>query len=165
MRFSFIFVLLIIGCNLNVNTVDTQASQSITASEQDSLFIKQYKTSSETSCNVKEAWVEYAWKNELEREKDENAKIILYKRYEAYLDQGYGACFLKDERVAATVQEALLHHDASRYKLISWVVMPNHAHFLIKPVNNHSLSEIMKKFKSYTSHEANKILQRNGKFW
>src|SRR5215204_4467691 len=62
-------------------------------------------------------------------------------------------------------QESLLHYHASRYKLISWVVMPNHAHFLIKPINNHSLSEIMKKFKSFTSHEANRLLQKSGKFW
>ncbi len=105
------------------------------------------------------------WKAELEQEKDENAKIILYERYEAYLDQGYGACYLRQEPVASLVQDSLLFHDTSRYKLISWVVMPNHAHFLIKPINNHTISEIMKKFKSYTSHEANKLLQRTGKFW
>ncbi len=105
------------------------------------------------------------WKTELEKEKDENARMILNDRYEAYLDQSYGACYLKDERLATQVQESLLYHGGTRYKLISWVVMPNHAHFLIKPLNNHSISEIMKKFKSFTSHEANKLLQKSGKFW
>jgi len=105
------------------------------------------------------------WKAELEREKDENAKIILSGRVENYLDQGYGACFLKDKPIASLVQESLLHHDASRYKLISWVIMPNHLHFLIKPVNNHEVSEIIKKFKSFTAHEASKVLHRSGKFW
>jgi REP element-mobilizing transposase RayT len=105
------------------------------------------------------------WKTELEQEKDENAKIILYQRFENYLDEGYGACFLKDERIAAQVQESLFYHDASRYKLISWVVMPNHTHFLIKPINDCEISEIMQKFKSFTAHEANKTLLRSGRFW
>jgi len=43
--------------------------------------------------------------------------------------------------------------------------MPNHIHYLLKPINNHTLSEIIKNFKSFTAHEANKILQRNGQFW
>jgi REP element-mobilizing transposase RayT len=43
--------------------------------------------------------------------------------------------------------------------------MPNHVHFLIKPINNHKISKIVQNFKSFTAHEANKILQRNGKFW
>jgi putative DNA methylase len=105
------------------------------------------------------------WKSELEQEKDEQAKIILYQRFENYLDEGHGECYLRVERVAATVQESLLHFDSIRYKLISWVIMPNHAHFLIRPINDWSLSEIMKRFKSYTSHEANKIIGRSGKFW
>ena len=63
------------------------------------------------------------------------------------------------------VRENLFHFDNVRYKLISWVIMPNHTHYLIKPINNHSLSTIIKNHKSYTSHTANKILGRTGKFW
>ncbi|MGI8786884.1 MAG: REP-associated tyrosine transposase [Pyrinomonadaceae bacterium] len=105
------------------------------------------------------------WRLELEREKDEKAKIELHKRIENYLDKGYGECYLGKQEIAGQVQESLLHFDAVRYKLIAWVVMPNHTHFLIKPINSNSLSEIMKKFKSFTAHEANKILRRSGQFW
>ena len=84
------------------------------------------------------------WKLELEREKDEKAKIEFYKRIENYLDKGYGKCCLEIQDVAEQAQESLLHFDTIRYKLISWVIMPNHVHFLIKPINNHSLSEIIK---------------------
>ena len=105
------------------------------------------------------------WKKELERETDEQAKIELYKRIENYLDKGYGECYLEIEEIAEQVQESLLHFDAVRYKLIAWAIMPNHIHFLIKPINNHSPSEIIKKFKSFTAHEANKILHKSGQFW
>ena len=105
------------------------------------------------------------WKKELERETDERAKIELRKRVENYLDKGCGECYLKIKEIAEQVQESLLHFDAIRYKLIARVIMPNHTHFLIKPINNPSLSEIMKKFKSFTAHEANKLLHRSGQFW
>jgi REP element-mobilizing transposase RayT len=105
------------------------------------------------------------WKAEFENERDEKAKRLLYERFDNYLDEGYGECHLRNDRIAAIAQESLLHFDSMRYKLISWVVMPNHIHCLIKPINDWSLSEIMKRFKSYTAHEANKVLGRGGKFW
>jgi len=105
------------------------------------------------------------WKDEMEQTEEENAKRLLRQRFEKYLDEGYGECFLQDERIALLVQESLLHFDLIRYKLLAWVIMPNHIHFLIKPINNHQISEIIKKFKTFTAHEANKILNRSGKFW
>jgi REP element-mobilizing transposase RayT len=105
------------------------------------------------------------WKAELEQEKDEQAKLILYQRFEDYLDEGYGECHLRKNKIALMVQNALLHFDGERYKLLSWVIMPNHIHFLIRPAGNWPLSKIVKNFKSYTSHEANKLLNRSGRFW
>ena len=48
--------------------------------------------------------------------------------------------------------------------------MPNHVHILIKPIlksegKPYPLFPIMQKHKSYTAVEANKILNRSGKFW
>ena len=87
------------------------------------------------------------------------------RRIELYLDRGYGSCALRDERVAKMMQENLLHFDAVKYKLQAWVVMPNHVHLLLMPKEGHTLAEIMHSCKSYTSHEANKILHRSGRFW
>ena len=105
------------------------------------------------------------WTRELSSESPANADTVLRRRIEYYLDQGYGSCALKDIRVAMMVQKSLLHFDADRYWLSSWVVMPNHVHILLTPDVQWSLSEIMKSFKSYTSHEANKLLRHHGQFW
>lgn len=105
------------------------------------------------------------WKAELAHEEKEIAERELRRRSERYLDQGYGACHLRKPGIAKMVQKALLHFDADRYKLLAWVVMPNHLHFMLKPINSHSLSDILKNFKSYTAHEVNKTLRRNGQFW
>ena len=104
------------------------------------------------------------WKREL-TEPSTNKDSVIRRRIEHYLDQGYGGCALKDARVAAMSQQSLLHFDGRRYWLSAWVVMPNHVHILLRPNAHWSLSEIMKSFKSYTSHEANKILGQHGQFW
>ena len=63
------------------------------------------------------------------------------------------------------VQNALLFHDQTKYRLTAWVIMPNHVHLLCTPSAGHDLAEIMHSLKSYTSNEANKMLGRKGRFW
>ena len=104
------------------------------------------------------------WNLELTHDRIKNAAVVR-ERIERYLDQGYGACALGNKRVAEMVQESLLHFDGERYWLSAWVVMPNHVHLLLTPNLLWPLSRIMKLFKSYTSHEANRILDRRGQFW
>jgi len=71
---------------------------------------------------------------------------------------------LKNDEVATMVQNALLFHDRTKYRLAAWVVMPNHVHLLCTPIG-HSLGQIMHSLKSFTSSEANKLLNRAGRFW
>jgi REP element-mobilizing transposase RayT len=104
------------------------------------------------------------WKTELAREKADFADDLRW-RIEAYLDQGYGACFLSNFRIAAMLENALLHFDGERYRLSGWAVMPNHVHILVAPCAGYTVSNIMHSIKSFTSQEANKILGRKGRFW
>jgi REP element-mobilizing transposase RayT len=87
------------------------------------------------------------------------------KRIEIYLDSGHGSAWLGDERIAVVVRNALLYHDSEKYRLTAWVVMPNHVHLLLTPLENQTLTEILHSIKSYTAHQANKILNRSGIFW
>jgi REP element-mobilizing transposase RayT len=105
------------------------------------------------------------WKLELGREKNDDAKKILFWRVEKYADQGYGACFLKKNEIAELVRNSLFYFDGQRYKLVSWVIMPNHVHFLLKPFENFELEKILHSIKSFTALKANRILKRSGKFW
>jgi REP element-mobilizing transposase RayT len=105
------------------------------------------------------------WKCELDVVNSKKDQIILQRRIEKYLDQGYGAAFMKDHRVAELVQKDLLHYDEQNYRLSSWVVMPNHIHFLLTRSDATELADIMQSLKSLTSHKANKILRRKGQFW
>ncbi|HUF05578.1 MAG TPA: transposase [Aridibacter sp.] len=82
-----------------------------------------------------------------------------------YLDRSKGDCFLNDRRISILVRDSILFGEGSRYKLHSWVIMPNHVHLLITPDEDQTLERIMHSIKSFTAHGANKILKRKGSFW
>ncbi len=84
---------------------------------------------------------------------------------EKYLDQGIGRCYLGKTEIAEIVEENLLRFANLKYKLHAWVIMPNHIHLLLTPMEGYSLSEIVHSCKSYTSKKANKLLNRTGRFW
>ena len=105
------------------------------------------------------------WENELRTLPDAQASAERRKRIEAYLDSGAGNAWLSQPEVARKVEEAMLHFDGERYRLHAWVVMPNHVHALLTPLEGHTLAEIVHSRKSYTASEANQLLGRNGPFW
>ncbi len=63
------------------------------------------------------------------------------------------------------IEDSLLRFDGTRYHLFSWVVMPNHVHALLTRLEKYKLKGILHSLKSFTAHEANKILNRTGQFW
>jgi REP element-mobilizing transposase RayT len=87
-------------------------------------------------------------------------------KVEALLDAGHGACWLSNPEIADLVAGAVKHFTGQRYELRGWVVMPNHVHAVVWPLPGHTLSDILHSWKSYTSNQANKRLQRTGQpFW
>ena len=74
-------------------------------------------------------------------------QILLQRRIEKYLDQGYGQAFMKDHRVATMIQDVLLDSDNESYRLSAWVVMPNHIHLLATRFENYRLADIMQSLK------------------
>ena len=105
------------------------------------------------------------WKRELNVTDSKADRILLQRRIEKYLDQGYGQAFMKEHRVASMIQNVLLRSDGESYRLSAWVIMPNHIHLLATRFENYTLAEIMQSLKSITSHKANRILKRDGQFW
>ena len=63
------------------------------------------------------------------------------------------------------VQDSLLKFDRVRYHLFAWVVMPNHVHTLMARFKEYEFNDIFHSLKSYTAHEANKMLHKSGQFW
>ena len=110
-----------------------------------------------------------AWKSELALTGAEEASdprcVELRERIERYTGEGHGACWLRDERVADEVEKALLHFDGVRYRLLAWVIMPNHVHALVETMPGFPLDGVISSWKSFTAKQVNKVLGRSGQFW
>jgi len=105
------------------------------------------------------------WREQLRLLPEAKAKALLQRRIERYVDRGHGEAHLKHPDIAEVVQQAILHFDGDRYRLWSWVVMPNHVHVVCTPDPGHPLPRIVHSWKSFTAHEANRLLGRTGHFW
>jgi len=81
------------------------------------------------------------------------------------IDQGRGNCILNDPKNAAIVRNALQHFDGERYRLLAWVIMPNHVHVMIEQIEGIPLTTILHTWKSYSAHEINKARGSRGQVW
>jgi type I restriction enzyme R subunit/putative DNA methylase len=72
------------------------------------------------------------------------------KRIEAWIDTGHGCCLLREPVAACLVQDALLFFDGVRYRLLAWVIMPNHVHVLFQPLEGWTMARIVASWKSFT---------------
>jgi REP element-mobilizing transposase RayT len=80
------------------------------------------------------------------------------KEIESYLDQGHGSCLLTNEpKIANMIIENWKFFEHQKYDLISYVVMPNHVHVIIKAYDGVALSSVIHSWKSYTSGMFKKI--------
>ncbi len=69
-------------------------------------------------------------------------------------------------QVAAAV--AARHGDDALFRdavLLAWVLMPDHWHGVVQLGDHTSLSSLMNHFKTSTGIDANRVMQRRGKFW
>jgi REP element-mobilizing transposase RayT len=87
------------------------------------------------------------------------------RRIDMTLDQNFGPCYLRDERIARLIADNLHYFAGSRYELLAWCVMPNHVHVVMRVLGEQSLATIVHSWKSYTSKRANDLLVRDGPFW
>ncbi len=75
-----------------------------------------------------------------------------------WIDAGHGCCILAKPDAARLVQNAFLHFDGVRYRLLAWVIMPNHVHTLFQPIHDWSLFKIVTSWKSYTGRRLMPLL-------
>jgi len=56
-------------------------------------------------------------------------------------------------------------HDCEHVQSLSWVVMPDHLHWLIQLTDECSLAEIIKCLKAQSAHSINRYLNNSGSVW
>lgn len=100
-----------------------------------------------------------------EKKEIELLKWEKYNRIEKYLDKGNGECFLNNLECRNIVAQALLHFDNVRYKIVSYVIMPNHVHVVLMPYGEWMVQDIIKSIKHYSALRINRLLGRVGQVW
>jgi REP element-mobilizing transposase RayT len=87
------------------------------------------------------------------------------KRVDQWLDAGYGSCVLARPEILRLVESVLNFFDGRRYALGEYVVMPNHVHALVRPLDDYSLERILHSWKSFSANQINKKLGSHGRVW
>ncbi len=98
--------------------------------------------------------------DKLTKNSDEYREMV-----EQYLDKGVGSCILKNPTIAEIVQQTIEYENERTCKVASWVVMPNHVHILLRPLNGHSLSDILKRIKGVSARKINELEGSSGSVW
>jgi len=103
--------------------------------------------------------------SELSAKERRKLEWLFSEKVDEYLDKNYGECLLGDPGNANVVADSIKHFDGQRYNILSWCVMPNHVHVVVKPKQRNKLNEILHSWKSFSAHEINKLTGRNGELW
>jgi REP element-mobilizing transposase RayT len=84
---------------------------------------------------------------------------------EAYIDRSRGSCVLVEAPCAKIVESVLTHFDGARYRLLAWVIMPNHVHSILEQMPGHRLGDIVRSWKNYSARRINSLRDRHGAVW
>ncbi|CAN5302374.1 hypothetical protein BH09SUM1_BH09SUM1_10930 [soil metagenome] len=84
------------------------------------------------------------------------------KRIEALVDSGIGSCVLRNPGIARMVQDSLLFFDQERYRLFSWVIMPNHVHVLFQTIPPWETWDVVDSWKKWTARKINDFFRSAG---
>ena len=95
---------------------------------------------------------------ELRTVPSERQDVERRKHIETWFDTGHACCLLREPAAACLVQDALLFFDSVRYRLLAWVVMPNHVHVLFQPMEGWTIARIVASWKSFTGRRLSSLL-------
>lgn len=105
------------------------------------------------------------WRDEVSTLPEGKRKSEMHSRIMKFTDQGSGSGALRRADVARIVEDTLLHSDGDRYRLLAWVIMPNHVHLLAELAQESHLGPVTGSWKSISSHKINAHLGRAGTLW
>ena len=126
--------------------------------EERNFWLKKHGINSEA-----ENWKEQFTK--LSEEKRREFERLATTKLNQQLDQGYGSCVLRKSSNAEIVANGLDHFNGLRVRSGDYVVMPNHVHALLTPVQPFELADLLKSIKGFTALKINKQEGSSGNFW
>jgi hypothetical protein len=86
-------------------------------------------------------------------------------RTDRMLDAGHGSCLLAVPEYAGIAAGTLLRRNQADYLLHSHVIMPNHVHVLVSPLEGKSLSSAIGGWKRFSATRIHKASGATGSLW
>lgn len=86
-------------------------------------------------------------------------------RFHELLDAGQGECFLERPEVAQILAEQMTSGHGTIYQVDAWVIMPNHIHALVEPLEKHTLGSILQRWKGASARLINQAVGKSGRLW
>lgn len=86
-------------------------------------------------------------------------------RFHELLDAGHGDCVLARSDTAKILTEVMTSGHGTSYHLDGWVIMPNHFHALVEPVEKATLGQVLKTWKGSSARKINESRGRTGSLW
>jgi type I restriction enzyme R subunit len=87
------------------------------------------------------------------------------RKFFVELDRCHGSCLLREPGSAEIVSSALQFHHGTRLHCGDFVVMPNHVHWLLIPMDGYELETILQSVKRFSARQINQLLGRTGNVW
>jgi REP element-mobilizing transposase RayT len=121
--------------------------------------------------NTERAWLrahglrDHAEITRLHPHAQQQYRSMLSRAEHRQLDSGHGACHLREASLRSPLIEAMHFKDGQTYCLDRYVIMPNHVHALILPVEGERLSSIVGNWKKFSAKSINRSLRRVGPLW
>jgi len=90
--------------------------------------------------------------------------FVVTQKAEVWLDRGYGACHFAGGENATLLAHALRHYETQCF-VTCLVIMPNHAHAIMKPLPGFELEETLQRIKGYVARHVNRRRNQTGSIW
>ena len=87
-----------------------------------------------------------------------------YLSLDKYLHQGHGASLMQHQNIRGIVEASIRYHDGVSFLCYGFVIMPNHIHMLILPLQE-DVHKAIAAIKRYSAREINIKTGRAGSFW
>lgn len=81
------------------------------------------------------------------------------------MDEGYGSCAFQESRFSQLMSESLLHFQDQRHFTACFVVMPNHVHAVMRPINGYELEDCLQRIKQFVSLRVQRALKMEESLW
>ena len=76
---------------------------------------------------------------------------------------GWKHLFIDSAYAEIALQSLNWHRRHGRWSLFAFVVMPNHMHFIVRPLGGQTISRVLQSFGSYTAHAILDRLRQDGR--